>query len=369
MAGRLRRSRDDSAPAAAGARGPGPPIVKVDAARIGAIARRWPAELQLVLLHGQDAAASRDHADRIARQFADPANPMAVESLDGKTVASDPQALVAAAGALSMFGDRTLVRIEGLDDDGLDAVAALLAAPAGNPVVAIAGVLKKGSKLLALAEKSDAVAALVSYEPSLRDAPRLVAEIGADHGLGASRDAAIALFEQAGGDRMLLRREIEKLSLYLDSAPDRPRQAEAADIAAIGTGAGDADQYALVSAVTGGRPAMAVDLLGRLPGTGGIVTLRAIERRLTLLLGLRGGVDGGASPKTVVEGARPPIFWKEKDAIAAELAIWTTPALVRGLADILAAERAIKSSGSLGETMADAAILTLARRAAAGRRG
>jgi DNA polymerase-3 subunit delta len=113
--------------------------------------------------------------------------------------------------------------------------------------------------------------------------------------------------------------------------------------------------------------AIAADLLARLPTGMGIVALRAVERRLTMLMGLRGVVDGGASPQTAVDGARPPIFWKEKEAIAAELTLWTTRALVRGLADILAAERAIKSSGSLGDMLAEATLLTLARRAAARR--
>jgi len=341
--------------------------VKADTQRIDAIARRWPDEVRLVLLYGPDSAASRDMAAQIARQFADPANPVAVETLGGAAVADDPQALVAAAGAMSMFGDRTLVRVEDLGEDGADAVAALLASPPGNPVIAVAGALKKGGKLQALADRDPGIAACISYEPSLRDAPRLVADIGAPLGLRVARDAAIALFEATGGDRGLLRQEVVKLATYLDSAADRLKTAELPDVAAIVVGAGDGDQYALVAAVAGGRPGEASAILDRGTGVPGIVTLRAIERRLTLLLGLRGAVDGGASPRSAVEGARPPVFWKEKDAIVAELGLWPTAALQRGLGDILAAERAIKASGSLGETLADAAVLTLARRAAARR--
>lgn len=342
--------------------------MKVDVARIEAIARRWPSDIRIVLLHGADAAASADHAGQIARQFADPGNPVAVETLSGATVAADPAALVAAAGAMSLFGDRTLIRIDGLDDAGLAAIAGLLEAPPGNPVVAVAGVLKKTSKVLTLAEKSKCIAALVSYEPAPRDAFRLVSELGTRFGVKPSRAAAAALFEAAGGDRALMRSEVEKLALYLDGSVDAPRTAEIDDITAIGVDVRDADQFELVSAVAGGRPAQACQLLGRLGGLPGIVTLRAVERRLTLLLGLRGVVDGGASPATAVEAARPPIFWKEKEAIAAELGLWSTAALVRGLAELLAAERAIKLAGSLGETLADTAILALARRAAAARR-
>lgn len=338
--------------------------MKIDSSRIQSFYRRWPEDIRVILLHGHDTAASRDHADSLSRQFDDAGNPMAIEMLTGSTVATDPQALVGAAGMVSMFGDRTLVRVDGIDDDALPALKALIDGPAGNPVVAIAGPLKKGSKLQAFAESSSAIAALISYEPGLRDAQRLCNEIGNPLGLRISRDAAILLFEGANGDRLVIRREIEKLSLYLDSDPDRQKSIEAADVEAVGAGTGDSDQFLLGGAVASGRMAQTSDLLARLPPGLGITALRAVERRFTLLLGLRGAVDGGASPETVVAGARPPIFFKEKDAVTAELSLWTTPALVRGLEDLLTAERAIKSSGSLGDIMASAALLTLARRAA-----
>ncbi len=341
--------------------------MKVDGARIDAIARAWPDSIRLMLFYGPDLSAARDLADEVARRCVDPSNPMAVETLTGDRLKGDSQALVAAAAAMSMFGDRVLVRVDGIDDDGVDAVNALVAGPPGNPVVAVAKALKKGSKLQALAERSGAIAALPCYEPSLRDALRLVSDIGQAFGLKSSREAAAALFEACGGDRMIIRREVEKLSLYLDTSPAAPRTLELADVMAVGVGAGDADQYALVAAVSGGKLGEVGNLLGR-QSAAGIVMLRAVERRLLLLLSLRAAVDAGTSPKTVVDGARPPIFWKEKDAVAADLAHWTTPALVQGLADLLAAERAIKTSGSLGETLADAALLTLARRAAVRRR-
>lgn len=342
--------------------------MKVDAARIVAIAKRWPDDVRLVLLHGQDGAASRDYADAISRQFADSANPMAVETLAGAALSADPQALIAASGALSMFGDRTLVRIEGLTDDGLDAVEALLASSAGNPVVAIAGALKKGSKLQAIADKSPAIAALISYEPSLRDAGKLTSDIGAELGLRPSRDAAILLFEAAGGDRMLIRRELEKLSLYLDTTPAQPKPLEASDVAALVPGAGDIEQFAVADAVSNGNFKRTVELLGRLPAGMGIVALRATERRLTLLMTFRAAFDAGNSAHAIVEAARPKIHFTIKDATIADVSAWTMPALVSALGALLAAERQIKSRGSVGDTLAHAALLDLARRAAVARR-
>jgi DNA polymerase-3 subunit delta len=343
--------------------------MKADAARIAAIARRWPDDLRLVLLYGPDSAAAHDLAGQIARQFADPANPLAVETLAGGSLTADPQALAAAVAMTSMFGERTLVRVDGLDEGGLAAIEALLAGAPGNPVLAIAGSLKKGSKLQALCERSPAVAAMVNYEPSLRDAAALARQIGAELGLNPSRDAATLLFEAAGGDRTLIRRELEKLALYLDAAPQAPKPVEARDVAALSASAGEADQFALGGAVAGGQIALATDVLARLPSGLGIVALRAVERRFSLLLSLRAGVDAGATPAAVVDTARPPIFWKEKAAVVAEVAAWSTEAISAALAALLAAERAIKSRGSLGDTLAHAALLDLARQAVAQRRG
>ncbi len=342
--------------------------MKVDGSRIAAIARRWPDEIRMVLLHGADSAASRDLADLLTRQFADPGNPMAVTTVAGAALGSDPQALLAATGAVSMFGDRTLVRVDGLDENGMDAVAALLAAPPGNPVVAVAGALKKGSKLQALAEKSPAVAAMVNYEPSLRDALRLATEIGSELGLKPSRDAAVLVFEAAGGDRMIMRRELEKLALYLDATPAAPQTLDVAAVAALSASAGDADQFGLGAAVAGGQAALVSDLLARLPAGMGIVAVRAVERRFSLLLSLRAGVEAGATPHAVVEAARPPIFWKEKDAVVAELAAWSSAAIATALGALLGAERAIKSRGSPGDIVAHATLLDLTRRAAIARR-
>ena len=176
------------------------------------------------------------------------------------------------------------------------------------------------------------------------------------------------LFEAAGGDRMLIRREMEKLSLYLDSEVAQPKPLEAGDVAALAAGAGDADQFAIAGAVAGGHMEQTTDLLARLGPGLGIVVLRAVERRMTLLLSLRAAVDNGVSARAVVDGARPPIFWKEKDAMVAELMAWTTPMLVGALGVLLGAERGIKSRGSLGDTLAHAALLDLVRRAAAARR-
>ncbi|WP_439544928.1 DNA polymerase III subunit delta [Sandarakinorhabdus sp.] len=337
--------------------------MKADPGRIASIARVWPPELRLVLLFGPDDSASRDLAGQLVAGIA----PETLTEIDGSSLKHDPQALVAAATSLSMFGGRELVRVDGLDEAGLPAVEALLSAPAGHPVVAVAGDLKAANKLRQAAEKHAAIAACAQYEATLRDAPKLLAEMAAPLGLRLERGVAETLFASAAGDRQVMRRELEKYALFKDSAADNPQRLDADDLAALGIASGEAELFAPIAAITTGDVATASDLLARLPDGTAIPLLRGLERRFVQLIALRVEVDAGRSPDAVVEGARA-IFFKEKPIIAKALAIWTQDRLRRAMGEILAAERAVKASGGLADVGAHAMLLAMTRRAAAAAR-
>lgn len=340
--------------------------MKVDSGRIASIARAWPADLRLVILHGPDESASRDMAGQVAAGFG---AGVTVTELAGNSLKADSQALLAAATSLSMFGDRELVRVDGLDEDSLAAVAALLDGPPGHPVLAVTGAFKKGSKLLALAEKHPAVAACINYEASLRDAGRLTGEMAAPLGLRLERGVPEALFESTGGDRMIMRRELEKYALYKDAGPENPQRLSLDDLAALGIDSGEAELFAPIAAITTGDVGEATELIGRLADGTAIPLLRALERRFAQLTLLRIEVDAGDSPAAVVEGQGKAIFWKEKPFIIKALSLWPQPALAGAMGEILAAERAVKSVGGIADLGVQQMLLDLTRRAAvAGRR-
>lgn len=340
--------------------------MKVDSGRIALIARAWPADLRLVLLHGPDESASRDMAGQVA---AGCGAGVTITELAGAALKADSQALIAAATSLSMFGTSELVRVDGLDEDGLAAVQALLDGPSGHPVLAIAGSFRKGSKLLTLAEKHPAVAACINYEASLRDAGRLAADMAAPLGLRLDRGVPEALFESSGGDRMIMRRELEKFALYKDASPESPQRLALEDLAALGIDSGEAELFAPIAAITTGDVAEATDLIGRLADGTAIPLLRALERRLAQLTLLRVEADQGQSPAAVVEGQGKAIFWKEKPIIIKALSLWPQPALASAMGDMLAAECAVKSSGGIADLGVQQMLLELTRRAAAaGRR-
>ena len=106
-------------------------------------------EVRFYLFHGADEAGSRALAERllnglVAEKFA----------LAGASIKADPAGLAAEAGAISMFGGRRAIWIEPAGDEIAEGAQALLEAPAfENPVIAVAGTLRKTSALLKLAEE------------------------------------------------------------------------------------------------------------------------------------------------------------------------------------------------------------------------
>lgn len=327
-----------------------------------ALARLDPA-LRLVLLYGPDTSASADLARTVARQFADGETIVAAA-----TLTADPAALVAAASAIEMFGGSRTIRVDDAGEEILAAVAQVLdAAVTGNPVVVVAGALRKGSKLVARVEAAPNALAVVNYLPDAAGTGRAISEIAAEHGVRLSRDAVAALARATGGDRGIVRQEVAKLALFVDATPATPVDADVADVAAVGADFADADFGALVDGVAGGAPVVVGRQLAEF-GSGtvrGIPLLRVVAKRFWLLLDLRAAVDGGASAATAVEAARPPIFFKERPRVTAQLARWRTPAIRSALARLFDAERGIKRSGSAGDVVVDQLLLALAVQAAA----
>jgi DNA polymerase-3 subunit delta len=281
---------------------------------------------------------------------------MGLERLTGEQITSDPAALLAAACSISMFGGQTIVRVDGVDDKAAPALARLLDAPFGNPVIAVAEGLKKSSPLLALASHP-AVLALESKQTGASGLKDMAAEFG----LRPDREALQMIFEANAGDRTLIRSELEKLALYVDARPDAPQQLDAHALKAVAAGIDPFDPNALLQALLAGSKAEAVALLGAMPDGFGIVVLRQLASRLTQLAEIRLAVDRGQRPEAAVEAARPPVFFKEKPVWLLALRRFTSKSLAEALAATLAAERAVKSSGSTGDLVVHALIVRLAR--------
>ena len=322
-------------------------------------------DIRLYLLHGPDEAGAADLAARLARAMGPDAERV---DLDGASLRNDPARLADEAASLSLFGGKRFIRAAGVGEESLDALTALLEAEtAGNPVVAIAPTVKSTAKIVKLAQGSPRAMAFACYVPDAADAERIAVTIARENGLRPVGGAARRLAEASGGDRAIMAREIEKLALYLDAAPDRPAELDDAAIDAVGADLGDAEMGAAIEAAVDGRVADLGPELALLEqsGTSPIPVLRGLVRRLMALAEMRADVEAGASIDTVVQRHR--VFFKEKASTERALRRWTAASLDNAIDRARAAERGLMSGDSAGAVLADDAMTTIARIAARAR--
>ena len=276
------------------------------------------------LFHGPDEAQSRALAARLAEalgaeKFVVPAN----------AIKGDPAALADEAGAMSLFGGRRLIWIEPAGDEIAAGVGALLdAASVESPAVAIAGVLRKTSALLKLAEASSTALAIASYVPEGADAARMVADVGRRYGLKIDPSLAARLADAAGNDQAIVAQELQKLALYIDASPHSPKALEPDAVAAVGAELVEGDLPRLADLALAGNLGELADELVRLPhGTEAIPVVRALQRRLLMLAPARARVDRGERPDAVMASLGKSLFWKDKPLVERLLSLWDSKRL------------------------------------------
>ena len=333
--------------------------MKVKEAQIVRALDNADSTVRLFLLYGPDDASSRALATRFERAMGADAERI---DLDGATLKDDPARLSDEAAAFSLFGGKRHIRVAGGDECAPAVIALLESETSGNPVVFVAGALKPTSALMKATLDHPAVMAFQSYKPDAASLETLALGIGRTCGLRLQPGVAARLAANCLGDRAVLEREIEKLALYLDAAPDRPREAGEDALAIIGADLGEPDTGRLVNAVLGGDLGVLTEELTEIEASNGWVpAMRALQRRLILLARLRGDVEAGKSPGAVVATLGKALFFKEQPAVTAQLSRWSSARLATASARLFASEGAIMASGTAGTVIAAEELIAIAR--------
>ena len=320
--------------------------------------------LRFYLLYGPDDAGSRALAERLLKALG--AEKFAVAA---SAVKADPALLAAEAGAIALFGGARLIWIDPAGDEILEGVEALLEAPAvESPVVAIAGALRKTNALLKLAEAHGAALAYASYAPEGRDADRMVIDAGRAEGLRIEPGLAARIAAACNANSAILAHELTKFALYLDAASDRTRELTHDVVDLLGVDSGEGDMMRLGDLALAGRGKELFEELDRaaLSNSEAIPVVRALQRRLLQLAGLRAKVEQGQSVDAVMTSMGKALFFKDKGLVQQLLSNWSADRLAQMLERTSALEKAIIFSDEPPVAALEEELVTIAR--AAGRR-
>ena len=319
-----------------------------------------------VLLYGPDqglvaersralrAAVLGDSAD--AFRYADPA---------AAAISADPALLVDEAAALSLTGGRRVVRVAAAGDALAAAFADLLRRREGSDpdgeslVIAEGGDLGSRSALRKLFETSAAGAAVPCYADDPGQIRAFAEELLRGMGHRVEPAASDWIARTIGGDRALLRGELEKLSLFAGAGA-------AITLAEAETCLGDSARIdldtAALAAVSGDRAALD-RILGRcfVAGQSPVSVLRVLGRTVERLHLAAGMVAQGKSPDAALKALKPPVFWKHLPQYQRALGTWSVARLGTALAMIVDAEADCKRTGAPDQAVAWRTALRIAQ--------
>ena len=206
--------------------------------------------IRFYLFHGPDDAGSRALASQLLKGLGN-ADKFVVL---GQAVKSDPATLADEAGAISLFGGKRAIWVEPAGDEIADGVEALLEAPAcESSVIAIAGMLRKTSNLLKLAEAHPSALSHISYVPEGRDLERIVVDLGRSEGLRVTPDLARRIAASVGANQAVAAQELAKFALYLGADAANPCELDPDTIDLLGADSAEADLMRLGDLALAGR--------------------------------------------------------------------------------------------------------------------
>ena len=320
-----------------------------------------------VLFYGTDAGLIFERAAKLAALVA-ARDSGEIIRLDDADLDADPDRLAIELQTIPMFGGSKVVRATAGRRINAAALQPLLeGGTLAATLIVEAGNLKPTDSMRGLFEKSAQAAAVACYADEARDLEGVITETLKAHGLGITSDAREMLVARMGADRAMSRGEIEKLALYASGKGE----IDAADVEAI---VGDASELAIdrtLNAAASGDAARAVAEFSRAVSAGESpqVIIIALQRHLQRLHRIRTDLDAGASFEDVIRQQRPPVHFKQKDALGLQCRIWSSTRLVQALARTSEAAKAARLTSSLEEAITEDLLISLAgaARPAAGR--
>ncbi|MEQ1817851.1 MAG: DNA polymerase III subunit delta [Terricaulis sp.] len=310
--------------------------------------------VRAILLYGPNESFTHEAAQKLAAwALGKSDDPYSITKLGEDEIKRDSAKLGDALAAQSLLGGPTIVwaRISGksADESILEALASIERGEPNGYLIVEAGDLGGSAELVKKFGAATHASVIAFYEETDAERAIYAKALAKELGIPFDRDAEDYFLVTLPNDRGLARQEIEKLALY---AHNLGRNVSVEDLEALMAAEAESALDAASLAAAQGKAAQAVESLARIDALSGVSALRALLRRLHQLRDARILIDGGMSSDEAIAKLRPPVFWKERDAVASQARLWTSKKLNAAYDVLWTAEMRSKTAGAPQELIA-----------------
>ena len=299
------------------------------------------------LFYGHDDGLVRERAKKIALNFTDRLDdPFDVSHLSGQDISKDKACLSDSLNALPAFGNLRLVMLSGTGTEMTEAVKIGFESLHEQARLVIqARDVNTRHVLVKFCDQHPLCASVGCYQDDSRSLNDLAQEIFKRDNIQISRDALTVLVSRLGNDRSVSRQEIEKLALF---AGPRGKLTEEDVNNALGD-SGAVMQDLIIISILNGNLQQFEKLYSRSQQDGQppISILRQILSLFKNMLSARLMIETGKTSAASLSSLRPPLNFKIKPVVAAQLSKWTSNQLAEIIGRLMTTEIQIKTAGTI----------------------
>ncbi|MDA7946415.1 MAG: DNA polymerase III subunit delta [Hyphomicrobiaceae bacterium] len=312
------------------------------------------------LVYGPDSALVAERARDLAKNISAAKEPEAeLIRLDDRDLSEDPDRLAVELQTHSMFAEHRIVHVKAERRLRPEDISELIASGLSAILIVEAGNLRPSSKLRKLFEASEQAIALPCYADAAKDISRVIdRELGAS-GLEISREVRAYLESRLGGGTGLARSECAKLATYVGDTGTITVDDIDAVIGDLGAGMFDS----LASAVAERKAGQALSQLDALlaGGTAPAAILTILSRHFQRLHRLCAAVDAGEAASRAAAQFRPPLHFKQRDALLLHVRRWSEGSAARALSRVQNTIRNTRRTPALERELTSQLIVELTR--------
>jgi DNA polymerase III delta subunit len=315
------------------------------------LARQGFLGLSGALLYGTDEETISDMAREIQKAWSGGE----ITVIEAASLRGQQGALNDVLGSQSLFGGRTLVMIQGVEDQHGSFLIPIIATQLANAFLIAAGSLRKNSALRTAAEGTRNCAVLAFHEEGEAAQVLRIRRNGSALGLNFEFGAAERLLELCGGNRSLIAAELEKLSLLRleDGKVTLKVVAESCGEQ------GELDFNSICNSMLDGNVAdLDRALASALEAADSSAVLPMLQSYLTRLASVRASVEEGLSWEVAFQKAKPPIYFGQQAQVKKQLSGLTLEALLRLQLAVQQIVLEQRSAGSMGALVTARALLS-----------
>jgi DNA polymerase III subunit delta len=297
------------------------------------------------LFFGPDAGMVRDRAKRlIAAYLGVNHDPFALVELAEAALLADAALLSDELSAISMMAPRRVLLIRDAGDKLTKIIEGAADSFHGDCLLVVCGgELSTRSSLRVWFEKTPATASIACYHDEARDVQEVIRKSFDAAQVRADRDTLEYLAQHLGNDRYVTYQELEKLITYAGEA----KQLTLHDVQALVDYNRETSFDDMVNAVADRNLKSLESTLTRLlrEGSQPVAYLRALQRYFNRLYFIRAQMQAlGQSAEMVIQGLRPPVFFRQVPILTRHVQSWNSEQIVRALRLLINAELACKTS-------------------------